>query len=80
MEGRSDPGSDPGSEAGPVYIYNGASNLRELRDVKLSGANLFFNGSFSIEDLQEVDLQGATVFLNGQSHVRISTSTAEITH
>lgn len=57
---------------GPVYIYNGVSNLRELKEADLNGAKLFFNGKFSIEDLQQVDLVGATVFLNGQLEVRIS--------
>ncbi len=71
MEGH----SEPASGAGPVYIYNGVSNLRELKDVKLNGANLLFNGSFCIEDLRLVDLQGATVFLNGQIQVRLCDST-----
>jgi hypothetical protein len=65
--------SDPGLGQGPVYIYNGLSNLGELKEVNLNGANLFFNGSFCIEDLREVDLLGATVFLNGQPQVRTST-------
>jgi hypothetical protein len=56
--------------AGPVYIYNGVSNLKALKDINLHGANLFFNGSFRVEDLRDVDLIGATIFLNGQLQVR----------
>lgn len=53
----------------PVYIYNGVSNLEKLKDVNLSGANLFFNGSFSVQDLRSVNLAGANVFLNGELQV-----------
>lgn len=62
--------STPGPGQGPVYIYNGVSNLKELKEVNLSGANLFFNGSFYVADLQGVNFGGAKVFLNGQLQVR----------
>ena len=68
MEGP--PSAGPGR--GPVYIYNGVADLRELREVSLNGANLFFNGSFCIEDLRNVNFNGAKVFWNGQLQVRKS--------
>jgi hypothetical protein len=63
-------GSAPRPGDRPVYIYDGISDLKELKDVNLNGASLFFNGSFRVEDLREVDLVGANVFFNGQLHVR----------
>ncbi|KAF7504825.1 hypothetical protein GJ744_001691 [Endocarpon pusillum] len=62
MEGR------PVVEAGqrPVYIYNGVTDLRELKDISLKGASLFFNGTFSVDGLRHVNLQGAHVFFNGK--------------
>lgn len=70
-------GSTPGPSQGPVYIYHGVSNLKELKDLNLFGANLFFNGSFDIKDLQDVDLVGASVFLNGALQVRVLTTQEE---
>lgn len=58
--------STPWKKEGPAYIYNVSTNLRELKDVNLCGANLFFNGPFCVADLSEIDLSGATVILNGQ--------------
>lgn len=57
-------------EQGPVYIYNGVSNLRELKDITLGGASLYFNGSFCVDELRHVNLQGANVFFNGRFQVR----------
>jgi hypothetical protein len=67
-------GSTPRPGDRPVYIYNGISDLKELKEVNLNGASLFFNGSFRVEDLRGVDLVGANVFFNGQVHVRRFTS------
>lgn len=55
---------------GPVYIYNGEANLRELKDISLNGASLFFNCSFAIDELRNLNLQGANVFFNGKLQVR----------
>jgi hypothetical protein len=64
--------STPAPGRGPVYIYNGVTNLKELKDVTLNGATLFFNGPFRLEDLQGVELQGANVYLNGELQVSSS--------
>lgn len=53
-----------------VYIYNGVTDLRELKDISLNGASLFFNGTFSVDGLRHVNLQGAHVFFNGKLQVR----------
>ena len=54
---------------GPLYIYNGPSNLKELECINLNGARIFFNGPYDLRDLRNVNLVGATVFMNGQSMV-----------
>ena len=54
----------------PVYIYNGVTDLRELKDISLDGASLFFNGTFCVDELRHVSLQGAHVFFNGKLQVR----------
>jgi hypothetical protein len=68
--------STPGSGGRPVYIYNGVSDLKELKEVNLNGASLFFNGCFRVGDLRGVDLAGANIFFNGQLHVRRFTPTS----
>lgn len=55
---------------GPLYIYNGPSNLKELERVNLTGARIFFNGSYDLRDLRKVNFMGATIFMNGQATVR----------
>jgi hypothetical protein len=60
----------PRTGQGPVYVYNGMANLRELKEVSLDGASLYFNGSFRLEDLRDVELGGANIYLNGQYQVR----------
>lgn len=73
MEGR----RTAGPSQCPVFIYNGASKLEDLKEVNLSGANLFFNGCFRISDLRNVDLTGANIFLNGELQVRYSNADQE---
>ena len=63
---------------GPVYIYNGRANLRELENVNLTGVRLYFNGPYDARDLRDVNLRGATILFNGENVDAAATS--EIDH
>ena len=61
---------------GPLHIYNGPSNLKELQRVNLTGAVIFFNGSYDLRELSKVNFMGATVFMNGQATVSCFSSSS----